>query len=31
VMRQFESLQKALAIGNEMNREVVTDVAKVTS
>jgi flagellar basal-body rod protein FlgG len=31
VMRQFESLQKALAIGNEMNREVVTDVAKISS
>jgi flagellar basal-body rod protein FlgF len=31
VMREFESLQKALAIGNEMNREVVQDVAKVTS
>ncbi|MGD0298752.1 MAG: flagellar basal-body rod protein FlgF [Bryobacteraceae bacterium] len=31
VMRQFESLQKALAIGNEMNREVVQDVAKVSS
>jgi flagellar basal body rod protein FlgG len=31
VMRQFESLQKALAIGNEMNREVVQDVAKVAS
>jgi flagellar basal-body rod protein FlgF len=31
VMRQFESLQKALAIGNEMDREAVTDVAKVTS
>ena len=31
VLRQFESLQKALAIGNEMNREAVQDVAKVTS
>jgi flagellar basal-body rod protein FlgF len=31
VMRQFESMQKALAIGNEMNREVVQDVAKVSS
>jgi flagellar basal-body rod protein FlgF len=31
VMRQFEGLQKALAIGNEMNREVVQDVAKVAS
>ena len=31
VMRQFESLQKALAIGNEMNREAVQDVAKIAS
>lgn len=31
VMRQFESLQKALAIGNEMDRVTVQDVAKVTS
>jgi flagellar basal-body rod protein FlgF len=31
VMRQFESLQKAMAIGNEMNREAVQEVAKVTS
>jgi flagellar basal-body rod protein FlgF len=31
VMRQFESLQKALAIGNEMNREAVQDVAKISS
>jgi flagellar basal-body rod protein FlgF len=31
IMRQFESLQKALAIGNEMDRETVQDVAKVTS
>lgn len=31
VMRQFESLQKALAIGNEMDRETVQEVAKVTS
>ena len=31
VMRQFEALQKALAIGNEMNRQVVQDVAKVTA
>ena len=31
VMRQFESLQKAMAIGNEMNRQAVQEVAKVTS
>lgn len=31
IMRQFESLQKALAIGSEMDRETVQDVAKVTS
>ncbi len=31
VMREFESLQKALAIGSEMDRETVQDVAKVTS
>jgi hypothetical protein len=28
-MRQFESLQKAMAIGAEMNRRAVEDVAKV--
>jgi len=31
IMRQFESLQKAMAIGNEMNREAVQEVAKATS
>jgi flagellar basal-body rod protein FlgF len=31
IMRQFESLQKAMAIGNEMNRQAVQEVAKVTS
>jgi flagellar basal-body rod protein FlgG len=31
IMRQFESLQKAMAIGNEMNRHAVEEVAKVTS
>lgn len=31
IMRQFESLQKALAIGNEMNRQAVQEVAKVTT
>jgi flagellar basal-body rod protein FlgG len=31
VLRQFESLQKALAIGAEMNRRAVEDVAKVTT
>ncbi|MBZ5611669.1 MAG: flagellar hook basal-body protein [Acidobacteriia bacterium] len=31
VMRQFESLQKALAIGSDMNRRAVEEVAKVTS
>ncbi len=30
IMRQFESLQKALAIGNDMNRRGVEEVAKVT-
>jgi flagellar basal body rod protein FlgG len=29
IMRQFESLQKAMAIGVEMNRRAVEDVAKV--
>jgi len=31
IMRQFESLQKAMAIGNDMNRRAVEEVAKVTS
>jgi len=30
VLRQFEALQKALAIGADMNRRVVEDVAKVS-
>jgi len=30
-MRQFESLQKAMTIGNDMNRRAVEQVAKVTS
>jgi flagellar basal body rod protein FlgG len=31
VMRQFEMLQKALAIGGEMNRKAVEEVARVSS
>jgi flagellar basal-body rod protein FlgF len=31
IMRQFESLQKAMAIGNAMNQQAVQEVAKVTS
>jgi flagellar basal-body rod protein FlgF len=31
IMRQFETLQKAMAIGTEMNRSAVQEVAKVTS
>jgi len=31
IMRQFETLQKAMTIGNEMNRSAIQDVAKVTS
>jgi len=31
IMRQFESLQKAMAIGADMNRRAVEEVAKVTS
>jgi len=31
IMRQFESLQKAMTIGNDMNRRAVEQVAKVTS
>jgi len=31
VMRQFESLEKAMAIGNAMDRQVVQEVAKATS
>lgn len=31
IMRQFESLQKAMAIGADMNRRAVDEVAKVTA
>lgn len=31
ILRQFETLQKAMAIGAEMNRRAVEEVAKVTS
>jgi len=31
IMRQFETLQKAMAIGAEMNRSAVQEVAKVTT
>jgi flagellar basal-body rod protein FlgF len=31
ILRQFETLQKALAIGAEMNRSAVQEVAKVTA
>jgi len=31
IMRQFESLQKAMVIGNDMNRRAVEEVAKVTA
>jgi flagellar basal-body rod protein FlgF len=31
IMRQFESLQKAMSIGSDMNRRAVEEVAKVTS
>jgi flagellar basal-body rod protein FlgF len=31
IMRQFEGLQKALAIGNDMNRRALDEVAKVTT
>jgi flagellar basal-body rod protein FlgG len=30
VMRQFESLQKALSIGAEMSKEAIEEVARVT-
>ncbi len=30
ILRQFETLQKAMTIGNEMNRSAVQEVAKVT-
>jgi flagellar basal-body rod protein FlgG len=29
VMRQFEMLQKAISLGNEMNKKVIDEVAKV--
>jgi flagellar basal-body rod protein FlgF len=29
VMRQFEMMQKALTLGNEMNRRAIEEVAKV--
>jgi flagellar basal-body rod protein FlgG len=29
VMRQFEALQKALALGGEMNRRAIEEVARV--
>ena len=31
VLRQFESLQKAMSIGTEMNRQAIDEVAKATS
>jgi flagellar basal-body rod protein FlgF len=31
IMRQFEMLQKAVNIGNELNRRAIDDVARVTS
>jgi flagellar basal body rod protein FlgG len=31
ILRQFESLQKAMAIGADMNRRAVEDVAKVSA
>ncbi len=31
IMRQFEMLQKALTIGNDMNRKAIDEVAKVTA
>jgi len=31
IMRQFETLQKAMAIGAEMNKRAIEEVAKVTS
>jgi len=31
IMRQFEMLQKAMNIGNELNREAIEQVARVTS
>jgi flagellar basal body rod protein FlgG len=31
IMRQFEMLQKAMALGSEMNRKAVEEVARVGS
>jgi len=31
IMRQFEMLQKAMSIGNELNRKAIEEVAKVTT
>lgn len=31
IMRQFEMLQKAMTIGNDMNRKAIDEVAKVTA
>jgi hypothetical protein len=30
-MRQFETMQKAVMLGEEMNRHAIEEVAKVTS
>ena len=30
IMRQFEMLQKAMNIGNELNRRAIEEVARVT-
>jgi flagellar basal-body rod protein FlgF len=31
IMRQFEMLQKAMSIGNDLNRKAIEEVAKVTT
>jgi flagellar basal body rod protein FlgG len=31
IMRQFEMLQKAMSIGNDLNKEAITEVARVAS
>jgi hypothetical protein len=31
VLRQFETLQKAMQLGGEMNRKAVDEIARVTS
>ena len=31
IMRQFEMLQRALAIGGEMNKKAIDEVARVSS